>query len=402
MARRLRAVVRWTLLCLWSLGIALGIAEAGMRFFGPPPVKASVPVVIDGELIYRFPARVRAIDVKEEFAVRIETNSQGLRDREYSPTKGAGVLRRLLVLGDSMTFAEGVEAEQTFPKVLEQELARGSGPGRFEVINAAVGGYGTDQELILFERLIPIYRPDEVLLAFFAVNDFDDNLYGNLFTVEGNGLVRAPPSDASSPKYRYYRRQAIIQDVPGYQTLMRYSHLANFIRHRWSELEYSRAFQTPSGDDPAREERAWRLTRRLLIAWRETARRHGIEPRLLIIPSWEQVRDGRDERTDRRTARVIALSRELGIPLVDPTQTLRAAARGGDSVFYPKDRHMTAAGHRVVARLLQECLFSRRARGGRSAAVPEGCIVPKGWGSLAFLDFPRSIWENRLHPRARL
>ena len=369
-----------------------------MRLFGPPPVKAPLPVIIDPELIYRLPAHARETDVKEEFAVRIETNSQGLRDREYSPTKGDGVLRRLLVLGDSMTFAEGVEAEQTFPKVLEQDLARAQGPGRFEVINAAVRGYGTDQEVILFERLIPIYRPDEVLLAFVALNNFDDNRYGNLFAVQGDQLVRLLPSNEVSPKYRYYRRQAFIQNFPGYLTLMRYSYLANFIQRRWSVIEYVRTFRTSSDVDPTWEDRAWLLTRRILIAWQETTRRHGIQPRLLIIPSWEQIHGGQDERIDARAARVIALSRELGIPLVDPTQALRAAARGSEPVFYSKDRYMTASGHRVVARLLQECLFARGVRGGRSAAIPEGCIVPKGWRSLAFLDFPRGIWENRLHP----
>lgn len=399
MAGRFRAVFRWTLLCLWSVGVALVVAEAGMRLFGPQPVEVSVPVVIDPDLIYRLPPHARGTDVKEEFAVRIETNSQGLRDREYSPTPGDGVLRRVLVLGGSMTFAEGVEAEQTFPKVLEHELARGHGPGRFEVINAAIRGYGTDQELILFERLIPIYRPDEALLAFFSTNDFDDSLYGNLFAVRGDQLVRLPLSDASSPKYRYYRRQAFIEAFPGHQTLMRHSHLVNFIRRRWSALEHARIFRAPSTDNPEeREERAWRLTRMLLVAWRETARRHGIEPRLLVVPSWEQVSGGGDARAGARTARVIALARELAVPLVDPIQALRAAARGSDPVFYAKDRHMTAAGHRVVAQKLQECLFARRARGGRPAVVPEGCIVPKGWGSLAFLDFPKGIWENRPHP----
>jgi hypothetical protein len=266
------------------------------------------------------------------------------------------------------------------------------------VINAAVRGYGTDQELILFERLIPMYRPDEVLLAFVALNNLDDNLYGNLFAVQGDQLVRLLPSDEASPKYRYYRRQALIQNFPGYPTLMRYSHLANFIQRRWSKLEYTRIFQAAPAADPEREDRAWRLTRRILIAWQETTRRHGIQPRLLIIPSWEQIHGGRDERIDARAARVIALSRELNIPLVDPTQALRAAARGSEPVFYAKGRYMTASGHRVVAQLLQECLFARGARGGKSAAIPEGCIVPKGWRSLAFLDFPRGIWENRPHP----
>ena len=71
----------------------------------------------------------------------------------------------MLVLGDSMTSAEGVEAEQTYPKLLERALAERRGAGRYEVINAAVRGYGTDQELVLFERLIPGRAIEYVLAA---------------------------------------------------------------------------------------------------------------------------------------------------------------------------------------------------------------------------------------------
>ena len=100
----------------------------------------NVPAVLDHELIYRWPSYAEGTDVKEEFVVTIRTNALGLRDRDYAATKRQHVLRRLLVLGDSMTFAEGVEAEETYPKFLEQALG-----DRYEVINAAIRGYGTDQ-----------------------------------------------------------------------------------------------------------------------------------------------------------------------------------------------------------------------------------------------------------------
>jgi len=359
-ASGMRHVAVGLVVSLLSVCVTLGALEVGMRLFAPQPTKVSVPAIIDPDLIYRLPAHARGTDVKEEFAVKIETNSQGLRDREYPAEKSAGVVSRILVLGDSMTFAEGAEAEETYPKVLERALADRYGAGRYEVINAGIRGYGTDQELVLFERLVPIYHPDIVLLAFFAGNDFDDNVYGSLFAVEGDRLVRLPLSDESSPKYRYYRHQSFIQTFPGYRILIEHSHLMNFVRRWWAAKEFSRLFATAEKPDPVWEERAWRLTRSILVAWVERARGRGIRPLIVMIPSWNQIYVGRDEKVDPRTERVIALARARGVPVIDSRQALRAGTQARGPVFHPRDRHLTPYGHRLVAAFLQECLSVMR------------------------------------------
>lgn len=366
------------LLLVVSTGTSLGLLEAGVRIVAPRTTKLTVPAVIDDELIYRLPPAARGSDVKEEFAVTIATNAQGLRDRDYPARKPSGVRQRILVLGDSMTFGEGVEAEQTYPKLLERALAERHGGGRYEVINAAVRGYGNDQELVLFERLVPVYHPDVVLLAFFAVNDFDDNLYGGLFTVAGDRLERRPLSDATSPKYRYYRRQSFIQTFPGYRTLVARSHLINLLRDRWARVEFRRSFGEVARLDRAREEQAWILTHAILRAWAERARRAAIRPVLLLVPSWEQVHAGRDDVVDARTERVTALARAQRLPVVMPRAALTAAVAGPERVYYPKDRHMTPAGHRVVAGVLERCLASLEAVSPVVAVAPaEACFVPR-------------------------
>jgi len=336
---------------LISVCMILALLEAGFRMFAPQPVKVSVPAILDPELIYRLPPNANGTDVKEEFTVRIKTNSLGLRDREYSPRKQAAVHARILVLGDSMTFAEGVEAEETYPKLLEQWLG-----GEYEVINAAVRGYGTDQEILLFQQLIPIYHPDVVVLSFFARNDFDDNLYGHLFEAQDDRLVRLPLTEESSPKFRYYRRQSFIQTLPGYQTAIQYSHLMNFARTRWARWEFTRKFETARKLDPAKEDRAWRLTRMLILKWRENAQHNGICPYLLLIPSSEQLDRNGDAIDDARFERVLALAHETGIPVIDPRSIMREASRGSTLLYYPKDRHLTTQGHRVVAAYLQKSL----------------------------------------------
>lgn len=102
------------------------------------------------------------------FGYPLSINSKGLRDREYPYQKPAGV-KRILVLGDSFAWGYGVGDEHIFTEVLEEKLA--SGEQKWEVINAGVSGYGTDQEYLFLKNEGLKYEPDIVLLAFYLRND---------------------------------------------------------------------------------------------------------------------------------------------------------------------------------------------------------------------------------------
>ena len=105
--------------------------------------------------------------VTPEFEVDIRINEDGLRDREYGD-RGAGPL--VLAFGDSFIEGWGVEVEASVSKQLEQRLRPVWGPGA-EVRNFGVAGYGTDQELLFFQRSGAALDPD-IVLVFFYANDF--------------------------------------------------------------------------------------------------------------------------------------------------------------------------------------------------------------------------------------
>jgi len=95
-----------------------------------------------------------------EFAV----NSAGIRsDREFTADKPPGVTR-IVVLGDSMAAGQFVSNSQRFSELLE----RGR-PG-LEVMNLALEGSGTDQQVLLYEHLGLRYEHDLVLLLPFLQN----------------------------------------------------------------------------------------------------------------------------------------------------------------------------------------------------------------------------------------
>src|SRR5262249_25460681 len=111
----------------------------------------------------------------------VHINSWGMRDREHSLQKAQGTFR-ILVLGDSFMEALQTPFEESFPKLLEDRL-RDSGVQKVEVINAAVSGWGTEDELAYFVRYGKRFQPDLVLVAMTLHNDVSDNLRCRFYTL---------------------------------------------------------------------------------------------------------------------------------------------------------------------------------------------------------------------------
>ena len=98
--------------------------------------------------------------------VKVSINSDGLRDREY-PVERNKQKRRIIFLGDSLTFGWGVEEKDTFSTILEQRLNKEMPT---EIINFGTGNYNTTQEVNLFFEKGLKYNPDTVVVFYF-IND---------------------------------------------------------------------------------------------------------------------------------------------------------------------------------------------------------------------------------------
>jgi lysophospholipase L1-like esterase len=106
-----------------------------------------------------------------EFRTSIRLNSLGFRGGEVKDVPPGG--RRVVVLGDSQAAGFEVPERQSYEALLQQQLTSALGTP-VQVINAGVRGYGTDQELLEYEKQIRQLHPDVVVLHFSA-NDSDDN-----------------------------------------------------------------------------------------------------------------------------------------------------------------------------------------------------------------------------------
>ena len=106
--------------------------------------------------------------------VPVHINSLGFRDnREYAIAKRPGTFR-ILVLGDSVTFGHGSVFEHTYPLLLEKRLKAWKPDVDWQVWNLGVPGYNTSQELAYLLEVGASYRPDLVVVGFYA-NDVVDN-----------------------------------------------------------------------------------------------------------------------------------------------------------------------------------------------------------------------------------
>ena len=126
-------------------------------------------------------------DARVPFKVTI--NSQGLRgQQEYSQHPAAGV-RRIAVLGDSTTFGEDVDDDQTLPYYLERFI-HGS-----EVLNFGAHGYGLDQMVLVMEREVFAYNPDHILIVLSIPPDLERTVLTGFthpkpaFSIENGKLV---------------------------------------------------------------------------------------------------------------------------------------------------------------------------------------------------------------------
>jgi lysophospholipase L1-like esterase len=104
----------------------------------------------------------------------VTANSLGFPAPEYPVEKPAGVFR-ILVVGDAFSSAEGVNTDQSWPRLLEDNLNQHQTAQSVEVMNFAVTGYGPNQYAAVIQTFAPTYHPDLIIVEAF-VNDFDDVL----------------------------------------------------------------------------------------------------------------------------------------------------------------------------------------------------------------------------------
>lgn len=97
----------------------------------------------------------------------LTSNSLGFRSPEATPEKPDGTFR-ILVFGDSSSFGWGVNAEESWSVLLQDELQRRYPATRIEVVNFAIPGDSSAYGRLIFDTFASHYHSDLVILGFGA------------------------------------------------------------------------------------------------------------------------------------------------------------------------------------------------------------------------------------------
>jgi len=152
-----------------SLVFTAVVLDVALRFIYPPPIVWTFP-----QEYYEFDQEIAHVLRPNQEAYThdkpVSVNSMGLRDQEYAAKPSDGV-RRVLAIGDSQTFGNGVSISDSWPKQVELALnksATNEGTKHWEVLNAGIPGTDSWQHEIWMNRLLESYSPDAVVLAFYV------------------------------------------------------------------------------------------------------------------------------------------------------------------------------------------------------------------------------------------
>jgi len=324
------------------LGLA-GCELAARAVFPAPPDPTRQPQIVyrvDPEIRYVLSPNQRGW-VDDGF---VTTNSRGFRGREVDIPKPKGRLR-IVVLGDSVAFGWGVNDADTFCSQMEQQL-RAHKPD-VDVVNLAVPGYATRQEVALLKRNLAALQPDLVLVGFYA-NDLPDTLddkgSGSGTRIAASNTTIGQELHMNPAPSSWIERQARHS-----RAVYTASHALKGLWHRGegkagSSMELD-LLESRHSDEL---EKAWQQVSTQLEELRTAAADFGFRAGIVVLPPREQVL-GLYPHADYQQ-RIQQLADRLGLFVIDPLPSLVASSGKKQALFIPYDRnHPSPSGHRLIA-----------------------------------------------------
>ena len=335
------------------MSLALLLVELSLRVLYPAPIRFFYPQEsydFDPELGHV----LRPGQSAHTHDRSVQTNSLGLRDTEIAAYPAPGTLR-VLALGDSQTFGNGLDLSETWPKQLERMLRGLKNGQRWEVINGGIPGTDTWQHEILLGRFLDTVHPNAVILAFYVNNvapRYDPH------NVNPSGLT-----NSQSKRFVYIlKRSALV-------TWVYYSLLVP----RQGRAPGGKSIEDAviSGDYNEAAERGWRQVERSLAGMKRRCDAKEVSLLVAILPRRDQVSG--DNPSPAYNARLLAIGEKNRITMLDLLPDLSAEYHHtGASLFIPWDGHNSGAANQVIAKRLAPVLASAMTKRSRL----ENSLVP--------------------------
>lgn len=320
--------------------------------------------------------------------VSVRYNREGFRDSEHTaPLKGNA--ERIVILGDSFMEANMVPLRGVFHKQLEQiATSRGT---QIVTYNLGVGGYGTLQEYMTFNKAGAKRKPNLVLLAFYIHNDVRNNAeYLNAGArAMREGKRKRPYLKQSSgtdwtilkPDYDAIRAKFLKQKNSWSFRIKYNSVLLSLIRN--ARRAFKSQSQTVRGlgslsmhmcERAQHYERAWRTTERILKRLRDEVQAAGARFAVFSVPTifdtdknliaeLELLANKSNQKLCVENSpgydRLRTILERNEITYIDLVPDFRkAVSEEGRNLFVKGDWHWNSEGHALAARTVYGRLVS--------------------------------------------
>jgi lysophospholipase L1-like esterase len=281
------------------------------------------------------------------------SNAEGVRaDRDYGERPDS--VTRFLILGDSFTAGDQVSLAETFPGVLQALLDPVAGPGRMEVINAGVPGYGTYHAATYLRLRGARFQPDVVVLAM-TPNDWGENLNPLRVVARDGALIDAGVSEGELAQWRDQQRW---YSLVGQYRRSRLRAALDRARRRTAgapAYHHASVFQV-EGD--ARSEEQYALVATHLADIASQTEQLGASLAIILIPFREQL-GGLPPGLDPSLPGVwlANYAGDRGIPFRDLLEDFRRHPTP-QALYWEEDAHCNAEGYALIGRSLFDLLRS--------------------------------------------
>ncbi len=291
-----------------------------------------------------------------EYKVYYEINEHGLRDKKNHPMPKPDETVRILLVGDSFTFGQGVNYDDIWPVIVEKHVQEIMGK-KVDLVKAGIQGLDTRSEFILIQRMVERFDCDIVLVGFLINDVYTNTPFG---TEDHIGKSQTNGTDAQQRRHWFKTMKQVFISNNRNTT----SHLLTFFRRLVisSEEMYCRLYLgSPKRSDWFRTPLPRNATRKTEItedlfkgigAYCDSLQKKLI---VLSIPQQFQVlyyekslqSDEIDVNIyDDHFAKV---AEQNDFEWVETLSGFVSSDHAKDELFYRLDGHLTPAGHGIVA-----------------------------------------------------
>ncbi len=270
------------------------------------------------------------------FRRHVQLNPQGFRDAAPFTRAVPGGRRRVVFLGDSFTFGQGVErVADRFSDRIGRELEARQ-PGKFTVANLSLTGIGVNDMPVLWERHV-LLQDSKVDIVVYAIclNDIEW-MAGKVTDQQYEPLRKIKPRffllrDTYFYNWLYFRVQLMCQPK-----LLSYY---DFVRKYYAG-------------------RPWQLMQQELDKLHEMLRKQGTELRLVVFPFLHNLGPGYPYREAHQ--QIVAFARERHLRVLDLEPVLSPHVSEGLTVnpfdAHPNVRANALAADAIVRELLSDLI----------------------------------------------